>query len=115
MKDKINKYINDINNIIISDNSELQSFQNIYLSKKGVISNLFIEFKNIPNTEKKEIGQLLNKLKTIATQKLNSFTVKKKKTTKSPTLDFTMPSNYEKTGSKHPLTKVQNKIIIDKR
>ena len=111
MKDKINKYINDINNIIISDNSELQNFQNIYLSKKGVISNLFIEFKNIPNTEKKEIGQLLNKLKIIATQKLNSFTVKKKKTTKSPALNFTMPSNYEKTGSTHPLTKVQNKII----
>jgi len=111
MKEKINKCINDIKNTTISNNEDVNNFQKTYLSKKGIINNFFITFKTIPNNEKKEIGQLLNILKTTAFNKLKDSEINKSTTKKNASIDLTMPSNYEELGSLHPLSKVQNKII----
>ena len=46
--------------------AEIEQFRVKYLGKKGVISNLFEQFKMVPNDQKKEIGQALNRLKTVA-------------------------------------------------
>ena len=86
MKEKINKYIDDINNIVISNIEDAENFQQKYLSKKGVLNQLFIEFKGLPTSKKKQVGKLLNQLKQIATSKAKSITIPKQKSKKNSLL-----------------------------
>ena len=48
MIEKINKYIDEINNLSLISNEEQNSFNQIYLSKSGLITQLFNEFKALP-------------------------------------------------------------------
>ena len=111
MQEKLNKIINDVNNAIIQSNEDAMNFQKMYLSKKGILNNLFNEFKTLPNAEKKEVGKLLNQLKSITMDKAKNL--QKSENTKKDQLkiDLTMPAIYDQVGSIHPLTKVQDQII----
>ena len=51
----------------------MNHFRLKYLSKKGLISDLFEDFRNVPAAEKKEVGQKLNILKQSALEKYNSL------------------------------------------
>ena len=111
MKEKINKYINDINNIVISNSEQANNFTKKYLGKKGIINQIFSEFKQLSGLEKKELGKLLNQLKTLAFSKLEGVKNNQKSIQKSELIDVTLPSNYEQIGSTHPLSKVKEKIV----
>jgi len=111
MQEKINKHINDIENINIVTSADLENFQRTYLSKQGILNKLFSEFKNLSNDKKKKSGQALNALKTIAFEKVKNLDRTTDSTKKELKIDLTMPSNYQKLGAQHPLTKVQNRII----
>ena len=50
---------------------ELEKFRINHLGKNGTMNRFFEEFKQTPNTEKKELGQALNKLKKAIQEKLN--------------------------------------------
>ena len=54
----------------------LNHFALKFLSKKGLISVLFEDFRNVPASEKKEIGQKLNLLKQKATDKYNTIKIR---------------------------------------
>ena len=58
MQEKINKHINDIQRIKIISNEDVEKFKKTYLSKSGILNNLFLEFKNLTNDQKKESGIL---------------------------------------------------------
>jgi phenylalanyl-tRNA synthetase alpha chain len=111
MKEKINKYINDVNNIVISNLEEANSFKNQYLGKKGILNQVFFEFKQLTGLEKKELGQLLNQLKTLAFSKLEGVKNNQKSSKHKALIDVTLPSNYEKIGATHPLSKVKENIV----
>jgi len=49
----------------ITNLNELNDFKVKYLGKKGLITELNSEIKNIPNEEKKEFGMLVNELRTM--------------------------------------------------
>ena len=91
MKQKINKCINEINSIEINTPEESINFQNKYLSKKGVINTLFIEFKSLPGDQKRILGKELNNLKNIALAKFELAGKTKKTQTPQTKLDLTMP------------------------
>jgi phenylalanyl-tRNA synthetase alpha chain len=96
-----------------ADNSEaLESLRIKYLSKKGEVTALFNEFRNVPNDQKREFGQRLNELKTLATEKINSlkddFKAKEAVTNK---IDVTRPSFPEEIGTRHPISTVRKEII----
>ena len=110
MKEKINKYIHDINNIVISNSEQANNFTKKYLGKKGILNQIFSEFKQLSGLEKKELGKLLNQLKTLAFSKLEPIKNNQKSIQKSELIDVTLPSNYEQIGSIHPLSKVKEKI-----
>lgn len=63
MKEKITTYLAEIQNFIPESKEQHEAFRLKYLSKKGIISTLFEEFKLIPNEEKKEAGKLINDFK----------------------------------------------------
>ena len=112
MLQKITALSEEISNVKVNGTEELELFRLKYLSKKGLISTLFEDFRNVAAAEKKEIGQKLNLLKQSATDKYNqlkSETVSCEGT--SLINDLTRPSYPFNTGSRHPISIVRNEII----
>ena len=90
----------------------VEQFRIKYLGKKGVISDLFEQFKAVPNDQKKEIGQALNQLKTAAQSKIEEFKQNVEEAEQQAnSVDLTMPTDYVELGSRHVLSVVMNEII----
>ncbi len=112
MLDKINNIIFDLNKISVKDHNELEVFRIRYLSKKGIISELFEEFRKVPSESKREIGNKLNILKQTALNKYNNLKRSFHTSTGSSMLnDLTRPSYPLMLGSRHPISIVRNEII----
>ena len=113
MQEKINKYIKDINSLHISSIEDAKIFHTKYLSKKGLLNQLFSEFKNLSVDQKREQGPLLNKLKKIIIDKSQELTTNHNDNSqkKSNKIDITLPSSSEQLGALHPLSQVTRKII----
>ena len=112
MQDKINHLLSEIQSEIVSNIQELEAFRLKYLSKKGVISEFFEDFRNVPAQDKKEIGQLLNTLKASAQDKFNSLKDSLQLTEqRSSSSDLTKPSYPFQLGTRHPISIMRNEII----
>ena len=70
MKEKIKKNIKEIESFSALSNEEIETFRIKYLGKKGLINSYFIDFKSLDNDRKKDVGQLLNQLKSSAQSKV---------------------------------------------
>lgn len=116
MLKQIEDFIRDIQLASIEKSADraaqVEQFRIKYLGKKGVISDLFEQFKAVPNDQKKEIGQALNRLKNAAQSKIEEFRhVVEESENKSDSMDLTMPTDYSSVGSRHVLSVVMNEII----
>ena len=81
-------------------------------SKKGEISQLMADFRNVPAEEKREVGIKINALKEAATEKINSLRQKAETNDNlSDDIDLTRTAAPIKLGTRHPLTIVKNEII----
>lgn len=112
MLNKINNLISEISSFQIRSSNELETFRIKYLGKKGMISDLFEQFRNVPLSDKKEIGQNLNSLKQLALDKYNNSKGLYQSLLSSSTInDLTRPSYPLELGSRHPISIVRNEII----
>ena len=112
MLEKIESLKTAIAQITASNKEEVEALRIKYLSKKGEISALFNDFRTVPNDQKKEIGQRLNELKVMATDKINALRegVEAKAETLAD-IDLTRPAAMQPLGTRHPLSLVRNEII----
>ncbi len=113
MNDKIENLRAELNNASARTKHELEEFRLKFISKKGVISDLFDEFKKVPNELKKEVGAALNVFKNEAQQKFNEL-IEEVNASHSDkdhhNIDLTLPA-LDTVGSIHPLSQVKNRII----
>ena len=112
MLEKIEQLIAEINNLKVQSAEELEALRLKYLSKKGSINDLMADFRNVPNDQKREIGQKLNELKNLAQDKINSLKEAfeaKKAVDEKP--DLTRTAYPVELGTRHPLNIVKNEII----
>ncbi|HNZ85332.1 MAG: phenylalanine--tRNA ligase subunit alpha [Bacteroidales bacterium] len=112
MKEKIEKLLAEIDILSPISKEEVEELRIKYLSKKGEISTLFNDFRNVANEEKKVVGQLLNDLKNKAQDKINelkeTFDNQQNNTND---LDLTRSSSPIELGTRHPLSIVKNEIV----
>jgi phenylalanyl-tRNA synthetase alpha chain len=102
----------EIDNYKIDSPDSLEQFRLVYLSKKGKVSLLFEDFRNVPPEKKKVTGQILNELKVSVTDKYNSFKESLSLIeSASSGIDLTMPPAQISTGSRHPISIVRKEII----
>ena len=113
MKARIENLLNEVATLTAQDPEEVEQLRLKYLSKKGLVSVLFDEFRNVPAQQKKEIGQLLNHLRNAAQDRIESlkamFEDKEEVTDKE--LDLSRPVDHMDPGTRHPLSIVRNEII----
>ncbi len=111
MLEKINALLAETEHFFAKTKDELEEFRIKMLSKKGEISNLFVEFKNVPNELKKEVGQTLNVLKNKAQEKIEHLRIALENDEVQADLDLSLTSYPSNLGTRHPLSHMRNEII----
>ncbi len=96
-----------------ADNAEaLEALRIRYLSKKGEIASLFNDFKLVPPEQKRELGQRLNEVKTLVTERINALRDQFGAVAKqSNRVDITRPAVPQALGTRHPLSVVRKEIV----
>ena len=114
MIDKIKAHIAEAQAFNTQDKEALEAFRIQYLGSKGLLKDFFAEFKNVPNEQKKEFGQVINLLKTTAEEKVKTIqeALESKEETKGFYGDLTRPSEPITIGSRHPISLVKNQILL---
>jgi phenylalanyl-tRNA synthetase alpha chain len=113
MIEKLKNVIAEIENISIESADAAEQFRLTYLSRKGLLNDLFEDFKQIPNQDKKEVGKVMNELKVLAEAKygLSLEKFSRNVARQEQTLDLSLPAESFGLGSRHPLSIVQNRIL----
>ncbi len=113
MLDKIKELIAEVNAFSSTKNEEIEAFRIKFLGSKGILKELFAEFKNVPNDQKKAFGQAINELKKNAEEKVNSLKEALENSLEEKGIygDLTRPSEPIKIGSRHPISLVKNQIV----
>lgn len=114
LREKINRYTEEIELFKPTSDAEVENFRLKYLVSKGVVRNLFEEFKAIPNEEKKEMGKVLNVFKQLAESKYEEFKglfAEAKNSSVQEVMDLTLPGVGFQLGSRHPLSLVRKEIV----
>ncbi len=113
MIDKIKEHIAEIENFKTDSKEAIENFRIKYLGKKGLLNDFFAEFKNVPNDQKKEFGQVINQLKMVATEKIDRLKEILENNTEEKLIygDLTRPGEPISLGARHPISIVTNQII----
>ncbi len=112
MIDKINQLTAEIEGLTAANAQEVEALRIKYLSKKGAITALMLDFRNVPAEQKRELGQKLNELKTLASDRINSLREALESTdTIDADLDLTRTAAPMPLGTRHPLSLVKDEII----
>jgi len=112
MLDKIKSLYEEVSSVKVTSAKELESFRLKYLSKKGIITSLFEDFRVVPADMKRDVGQKLNELKQKAQDKYNSLKKELEFTGDlSSDNDLTRPAFPYPSGSRHPISLVRKEIV----
>ena len=110
--EKIAKLLEEVKNMDACNADEIEALRLKYVSKKGEITALMADFRDVPAEQKKEVGMKINELKQTALARLNEL--KEKTETEEgddASIDLTRTPYPVKLGTRHPLTIVTNEII----
>ncbi|MDE7443579.1 MAG: phenylalanine--tRNA ligase subunit alpha [Muribaculaceae bacterium] len=109
---KINGLVAEIEQLTASTPEQVEELRIKYLSKKGAVSQLMSEFRNVPAESKREVGQKINELKTLATDKINAMREALAcSDNASVGLDLSRTSAPVRLGTRHPLSLVRREIV----
>ena len=113
MTDKIKAITEEVNNVKVDSKEQLEAFRIKYLSKKGILSVLMEDFRNVPVDQKRELGQQLNNLKVFINDRYNYLKNNLSSTSEVDIagIDLTRTATKFPVGSRHPISIVKNDIV----
>ena len=111
MRQKIAEIQKELDKYQAKSLKELEEMRVTLLGKKGKITQLFSEFRNVADNEKKEMGKLINDLKNLAVEKISSLKSNMNTEDQSESnIDLTLPGFPIKFGSRHPISLVKEEL-----
>jgi len=115
LQDKITQYTEEIKAFSPNSAQDVENFRLKFLVSKGIVKELFEEFKTVTPDEKRVLGKVLNEFKQLAETSFKEASEKfagqaDSKTTKSED-DLTLPGQGFSIGSRHPLSLVRKEIV----
>ena len=104
MKDRIKEIIGEIEQFTADNTEAVEAFRIKILGSKGLLKQLFGEFKNVEASQKKEIGQALNELRTKASEKIEALKqgLTQQADSEAQYGDLTRPGEPVPLGARHP-------------
>ena len=73
MLQNIERILEEAKHFKAETKEEVEQFRIKYLGKKGILADLFANFKEVPAQQKKETGQKINQLKLFISEKIESL------------------------------------------
>ncbi len=111
MIDKLKEIKKQIIEFEIKTSEDLNKFKSCFLVKKGAINEFWLLIKKDVSVDKSVFGKKINEIKSLASEKYqkNIFLLENKsnKTEK----DMSLSSHMSSLGGRHPLSKINNKIV----
>ena len=113
LQDKITQYTEEINAFSTEKADELEQFRIKFLGTKGIIKDVFDEFKAVSPEEKRTLGKVLNEFKQLAEAKYQALKDGSvaQESVKVSDADLTLPGEGFEIGARHPLALVRREII----
>jgi phenylalanyl-tRNA synthetase alpha chain len=112
MHQDIDRILEDARKFSAQTKEEIEQFRISHLGKKGLISDLFKRFRDLPADQKKEVGQKINLLKQYVSEKIESMLAETgSEKGLEPEMDLTLPGPPLMLGARHPISIVRNQII----
>jgi phenylalanyl-tRNA synthetase alpha chain len=112
--EKIENIFKEVEQILLNKNINHEEFRLKYLSRKGILNELFDDFKKVSGDQKRLVGQTLNTLKNKLEEthtELSQSSSSASSSIEKDALDLTLPEIPNQVGSLHPLTIVRRKIV----
>ena len=111
--EKIEELLAEISRLTANKIQEVEEIRVKLLGKKGDITKLFEEFRNVLPEQKREFGKKLNILKTKAAEKIEELRAKVEESldNKESGIDFTRPGDKFELGTRHPISITREEII----
>ncbi len=113
MQAKLDQYTAEINQFTPASAEEVESFRIKFLGSKGIVKELFDEFKSVGAEEKRVFGKVLNEFKQVAEAKFEASKAQFESSTNTQKLDtdLTLPGEGMELGARHPLQFVRREIV----
>lgn len=111
--ENIEELLAEISRLTANKIQEVEEIRVKLLGKKGDITKLFEEFRNVLPEQKREFGKKLNILKTKAAEKIEELRAKVEESldSKESGIDFTRPGDKFELGTRHPISITREEII----
>jgi phenylalanyl-tRNA synthetase alpha chain len=112
MLQNIDRILEEARQFKAGTRDEIEQFRIKYLGKKGILADLFRNFKELPAEQKKESGQKINQLKQFISAKIDSLLEELGAEGEDKvSADLTLPGPPVQSGARHPISIVRNEII----
>lgn len=113
MQVKINQFTAEINAFQAKNADELETFRIRFLGTKGIIKDLFEEFKTVSPEDKRVYGKVLNEFKQLAEAKYQNLKegFESEEGNSASDQDLSLPGEGYELGARHPLSLVRKEII----
>jgi len=112
MLEKIKNMLAEVEQLHANSADEIEALRIKYLSRKGEITALMQDFRNVPAEQKREVGVKINQLKDRALEIINGLKANFETSDgDSSDIDITRSAYPVELGTRHPLTIVKNEII----
>lgn len=114
MLEHVDAIYEEIKNYEVRTKEELEQFRMRFISRKGVVTELFDALKQVPAEDRRSVGQALNGLKNAAQARFDAFSQaldEQPDAGSGPDFDLTLPTVPNLTGTQHPLNLVRQRII----
>jgi phenylalanyl-tRNA synthetase alpha chain len=110
--EKIQQLLDEVNDLHAKNADDIEALRLKYLSKKGEITALMADFRNVAADQKKMVGIKINELKQTALDKINALKEQyENEESSNDNIDLTRSAYPIELGTRHPLTIVKNEII----
>ena len=110
--ERIEELLKEVSSMTASNAEEIEKLRLHYLGKKGEITALMADFRNVATDQKKTVGMKINELKQMTIERINSLKESSAADESSADdLDLTRSPYPVRLGTRHPLTIVKNEII----
>lgn len=110
MQAQIDALITEIQTFNFNSAESAEDFRLKYLSRKGIIPQLFEDFKALPGEEKRALGKPINELKKMAEDLFNQAKMGLG-AKKVSNIDYSRPVDMVDIGSRHPLNIIKDEIV----
>ena len=114
MLENLDVYFSEVEASDIKDKESLEAFRLKYISKNGLIGQLFEAFKTVPGDQKKAFGAKLNQFKQFTENKFKTIQEELESQATGNELaefDFSLPLIPNTLGARHPLSITRSRII----